>query len=223
MNINTRIHEFLHSNQCEVGDRGPLNNVLKEGQISYIAQQLEQVIYEESYIAKVEEFHKTFNHPITEDLKEITHKRMQLRVNLIKEEFEELKGAFNTLDETLENIEIYEISDKNEIHNLILKSKIEVADALADLMYVLVGTILECGLKDKFDEIFSEVHRSNMSKSCDTLEEADKTKEYYEKLGKLSNIEHDSKTNKYLVYGEDRKTLKSIKYSPAHLLPILLK
>lgn len=41
---------------------------------------------------------------------------------------------------------------------------IEVADALADIHYVLMGTVLEFGLQDKYPEIFREVHRSNMSK-----------------------------------------------------------
>ena len=39
-----------------------------------------------------------------------------------------------------------------------------VADALADLLYVVYGTVDTHGLSDKMPAIFSEVHRSNMSK-----------------------------------------------------------
>lgn len=44
------------------------------------------------------------------------------------------------------------------------KNLIDVADALADQMYILVGTILHHKLDDIFFDIFKEVHRSNMSK-----------------------------------------------------------
>ena len=39
-----------------------------------------------------------------------------------------------------------------------------IAKELTDILYVVYGTILEHGLEDKMDEIFEEVHRSNMSK-----------------------------------------------------------
>ncbi len=40
----------------------------------------------------------------------------------------------------------------------------EVADALGDMLYILCGTILEHGLQDKIEEVFAEIHRSNLSK-----------------------------------------------------------
>lgn len=43
---------------------------------------------------------------------------------------------------------------------------IEIADALADLTYVVIGTAVAHGLT-RFDDIFAEVHRSNMSKLGD--------------------------------------------------------
>ena len=55
----------------------------------------------------------------------------------------------------------------------------QVADALADIQYVLSGCILEFGMADKFKALFDEVHRSNMSKACKTVEEAEATVEYY--------------------------------------------
>lgn len=40
----------------------------------------------------------------------------------------------------------------------------EIADALGDQLYILFGTILKHGLQHKIEEIFDEIHRSNMSK-----------------------------------------------------------
>jgi predicted HAD superfamily Cof-like phosphohydrolase len=41
---------------------------------------------------------------------------------------------------------------------------IEVADALADQLYILLGTMVAHGMVDVIEDIFDEVHRSNMSK-----------------------------------------------------------
>ena len=40
----------------------------------------------------------------------------------------------------------------------------EIADALGDMMYILFGTIVRHGLQNKIEEVFTEIHRSNMSK-----------------------------------------------------------
>lgn len=47
---------------------------------------------------------------------------------------------------------------------------IGVADALTDLMYVLLGTYVSHGMQDYADALFAEVHRSNMSKFADSGE-----------------------------------------------------
>ena len=41
---------------------------------------------------------------------------------------------------------------------------VEISDSLVDLAYILFGTVLEHGLQDKFEAMFEEVQRSNMSK-----------------------------------------------------------
>lgn len=68
----------------------------------------------------------------------ISSGRLALRADLIQEEFAEWLDAHNTGD------------------------LVEVADALADLLYVVYGTAHEYGLP--IDAIFAEVHRSNMTK-----------------------------------------------------------
>jgi predicted HAD superfamily Cof-like phosphohydrolase len=71
---------------------------------------------------------------------------------------------------------------------------VEVADAIADLLYVVYGAALTFGVPA--DEVFSEVHRSNMTKlGADGLP----------------------------IYREDGKVLKGPNYSPPDLLPILAR
>ncbi len=123
--------------------------------------------------------------------------RCRLRINLIQEELNELKVALEQ------------------------KDIVEVADACADLQYVLSGAILEFGLGESFNKLFAEVQRSNMSKACTTQSEAEQTLQYYaERDGTIGVIEPVG--DKFLVYRDhDRKVLKSINYSPADLQSIL--
>ena len=50
---------------------------------------------------------------------------------------------------------------KKEVENNNIE---EISKELADILYAVYGTILEHGLQDKIEEIFEEVHKSNMSK-----------------------------------------------------------
>lgn len=150
-------------------------------------------------LTSVAEFHKTFQHPILDTPQIPSEARSNLRVALIAEELKELEEA---------------IADKNIV---------EIADALCDIQYVLSGAILEFGLKDKFSELFDEVQRSNMSKACKSVEEAEATiKHYFEKDGTESYFKEVD--GLFLVFRKaDDKTLKSINYSPADLKTILEK
>ncbi len=147
----------------------------------------------------VAEFHKTFKHPVLDNPQIPSADRCKLRVALIAEELKELEEA---------------IADNDLV---------EVADALCDIQYVLSGAILEFGMGDKFKTLFDEVQRSNMSKTCATMEEAEATQKHYmEKDGTESYIEESD--GHFLVYRkDDNKTLKSVNYSPADLKSILSK
>jgi predicted HAD superfamily Cof-like phosphohydrolase len=142
-------------------------------------------------------FHSTFDAPILETPQIPNENRCKLRVNLLAEELKELEEAIENKDLT------------------------EIADALCDLQYVLSGAVLEFGLGSKFVELFDEVQRSNMSKACNNLAEAEATVKFYaEKDGTESEIKE--KGGNYLVYRiSDNKVLKSINYSPADLNSIL--
>lgn len=153
---------------------------------------------EPSALSSVGAFHDTFNLPILNDPIIPDAQRCTLRVNLIEEELNELKEAIQNND------------------------LVEVADALCDIQYVLSGAILEFGMADKFKELFDEVQRSNMSKTCKTMEEAEATRKHYlDTKGTESHIKE--KNGEYLVYrNEDSKVLKSVNYSPADIKGILL-
>lgn len=151
---------------------------------------------EPNCLNSVAEFHKTFKHPILAKPLIPDLKRCELRLSLLSEELKEL-------EEGIKNRDI-----------------IEIADALCDLQYVLSGAILEFGLGNKFKELFDEVQRSNMSKACTSLEEAESTVLHYQNQGVACFPEKES--DLYLIYrNEDRKTLKSVNYSPADLKKII--
>lgn len=148
---------------------------------------------------QVAEFHKTFKHPVVDTPAIPDAKRCALRVELISEELKELQEAI----------------DNNDL--------VEVADALCDIQYVLSGAVLEFGLGNKFVELFDEVQRSNMSKACKTMEEAEATVKHY-KENKDTDSYIKEADGLFLVYRkEDDKTLKSVAYSPADLKGILEK
>ncbi len=145
---------------------------------------------------QVAEFHRTFKHPILDTPQIPSQDRCNLRVALIAEELKELEVA------------------------ILEKDIVGVADALADIQYVLSGAVLEFGLGSKFKALFDEVQRSNMSKACNTIEEAEATVKHFEAKGTECYYREDS--GKYLVYRTaDNKTLKSIFYSPADLESIV--
>ena len=92
-------------------------------------------------IKKVEEFHRTYKLGISnKPIAKLENNNHELRYELMKEENEEYLEATKT-------------------NNLI-----EVADALGDMLYILCGTMIEHGMQDIMEEVFDEIHRSNMSK-----------------------------------------------------------
>src|SRR5437016_4648652 len=88
--------------------------------------------------AMVLDFHRRFDvsengHPTI-----VSPETRILRINLIGEEFDEFKDASFS------------------------KDIVQIADSLADLLYVVYGTAVSYGID--LEPIFAEVHRSNMSK-----------------------------------------------------------
>ena len=141
----------------------------------------------------VARFHKTFDMPVLSDPVIPDADRCKLRVNLLREELQELEDA---------------IADNDLV---------EVADALCDIQYVLSGAILEFGMGEMFSDLFAEVQRSNMSKVCESREVAEQTLAFYKEQKDTEGyiVERDGE---YLVYRtSDNKVLKSVNYSPADI------
>ena len=91
-----------------------------------------------SNFSKVGTFMKTFGQEVKTKPSFSTDKINKLRIDLIKEELEELTEAMNN------------------------KDLLEVADALTDILYVTYGAGHAFGLD--LDKCFEEVQSSNMSK-----------------------------------------------------------
>jgi predicted HAD superfamily Cof-like phosphohydrolase len=87
---------------------------------------------------KVLEFHKTYNMPAPLEVGFPAPERVQLRLDLIEEEYKELQDAVAAGD------------------------MVETADALGDLIYVVYGMAIELGIP--LPDVVEEIHRSNMSK-----------------------------------------------------------
>ena len=94
-----------------------------------------------SNFSKVGIFMKTFGQEVKNKPSFSTDKINKLRLDLIKEEFDELKNAI----------------DKKDL--------LEVADALTDILYVTYGAGHAFGID--LDKCFNEVQNSNMSKLDD--------------------------------------------------------
>lgn len=83
-------------------------------------------------------FHVVTDSPVATELTVPPWDRRALRFSLHRQEYEQVQKAL--LDNNL----------------------VEIADGLADLIYVLVGTAIEYGMP--LDRIWDEVQRANMSK-----------------------------------------------------------
>jgi predicted HAD superfamily Cof-like phosphohydrolase len=118
----------------------------------------------------VKEFHEAFGQANGLYVKNLNQDEYELRYRLMAEE----------------NDEYLQACKDNNID--------EIADALGDQLYILCGTILKHGLQHKIQLIFSEIHRSNMSK-----------------------LDADGKP----ILREDGKILKSNRYFPPDIKKIL--
>ena len=99
----------------------------------------------------VKEFHELMemavNAPYTPDL-------LALRQKLINEEVAELNTEINSL--------IYELKKTGTIQK---QTKLQMFKELADLQYVLSGMVVALGIP--MEEVFTRVHKSNLSKLVD--------------------------------------------------------
>lgn len=119
-------------------------------------------------INQVTEFHQVYGLPVLESPTLIPTERFRLRLELIEEELDEFVEA------------------------AVAEDIVGVADALGDLLYVVIGAALEYGIP--LNEVVDEIHRSNLSK----LDENGKP-----------------------IYREDGKVMKGPNFSPPNIGKVL--
>ena len=109
--------------------------------------------------ALVRQFHEVYGLPIVTTGPDISGERMHMRLSLILEETSELVRALYGV-KAYERIQgaIKELQGLDEGE----RDTIEVADALADLTYVVYGMALEAGIN--LPAVLEQVQASNMSK-----------------------------------------------------------
>ncbi len=89
------------------------------------------------------EFNEAFEIPTLDNPGLSNSELIELRIKLLSEEVEEYAEAARAGD------------------------MVEILDALADIGYILAGTIINHGMQNIYDDAFDEVHRSNMAKLVD--------------------------------------------------------
>ena len=142
-----------------------------------------------SFVSEVEQFNQLMNKPNNYEPTIPGKKDWQFVIDFVKEELEEYEQACKNGD------------------------IVEILDALCDIAYVSLGngTMLH-GLKDKIWPAYQEIQASNLSKACQSQEEARLTVEKRSKeQGEPCHWEEVS--DMYIVYRtRDRKVMKSINY-----------
>ncbi len=174
-------------------------------------------------IKQVELFQKTFG-DIVAELGEIPSvEKRKLRLKLIFEELSELAEAYG-LEETMCDIcEGYVTSSWTEFNGnlpFITNGPIdtetfnpeEALDATCDLLVVTYGAACINGHSFIIDEAFDETMRSNMSKICNTLDEAQASVAKYHKEG-VDTEPVKTGENQWTIYNKvTRKILKGINF-----------
>jgi predicted HAD superfamily Cof-like phosphohydrolase len=94
-------------------------------------------------VASLLEFNQAFDIPKLDSPDIGPEEMIELRIKLLREEVEEYAEAARAGD------------------------MVEILDALADIGYILAGTIINHGMQHIYDDAFNEVHRSNMAKLVD--------------------------------------------------------
>jgi hypothetical protein len=186
--LTNQVIDLSMMSKIELGD----DVISKIRELKHEIEHLEQ--YSVPFVDEVEEFNAIMGKPNNYEPTVPERKEWEFVYNFILEELEEYKEA----------------CERGDI--------VEVLDALCDITYVATGngTMLH-GLKDKIWPAYQEVQASNLSKACQTEEEAKATviqrsseqgeECHYEKVG-----------NYFIVYRtRDRKVMKNVNYFKPNL------
>jgi predicted HAD superfamily Cof-like phosphohydrolase len=145
-----------------------IDEMLPQEQVEIFKEELGVLLNELSPFQKVLDFTTTYGQLVADKPSLPSATLRKLRKNLIKEEYQE-----------------YIDGEKNN-------DLVAIADALADMIYIIVGTAITYGIP--LYDVFNEVHDSNMSK-----------------------LDDEGKP----IYREDGKILKGPNYFPPRIKEIL--
>ena len=151
-----------------------------------------------SAIAKVKSFHDLFrfssysldNVNDKSSLDFLSHSLLRLSTKLEHESIRRQKEGDPSLYRA--HLMIEELGEL--IGALARKNEIDLADALADLIYVVIGTAITYDIP--LNEVFNEVHRSNMTKTRSSSDDRMRSKEgNYRPPNIKKAIEHGRRNN----------------------------
>lgn len=193
--IEKEIHEIL-SDYLVVDKKGFYVYKINQHDITDIVNLIiATIIRNYDFLHKVKHFHAVFNHPIKDEPFMNREQGMQ-RYGFIKEELEEYKSAI----------------EANDI--------VGVLDVFIDLIYFILGGVIQHGLSDLLLKGFEEVHDSNMTKACQTESELELTIDKYTENG-VEVYSEKSKGYSIVKRKSDNKILKSVGYKEADLTTIV--
>lgn len=114
------------------------------------------------YQQMVQQFHEKAGSTINHRPTPLNNETAYLRAELIQEEFSEL----------LDSLGVRQIDGMIvDWERTLERNPTEIADAIGDLLYVVLGTAVSCGID--IEPIFEEIHRSNMTKFIDGYKRED--------------------------------------------------
>lgn len=107
----------------------------------------------------VRQFHQTYRLPVATDEPSVDRDRVHMRMALIAEELAELVGAVYgpAAQGTISQAFTAAVAQDTGTRDVV-----EAADALGDLVYVIYGMALECGIP--LPAVLAEIQASNLSK-----------------------------------------------------------
>lgn len=150
----------------EIAERGSMDGQEIKTKLERIVETVGRVTRSDYQRDSVEEFYEGFQQEeyiapkdIPASFENLSADRRVLKMDLIAEEFKELvEAVFGEKSGKILGEAWEQVKEADEKNNDI----VETADATADLKYVILGLEIETGIPSA--EIFTEVHKSNMSK-----------------------------------------------------------
>lgn len=199
-----------------------------------------------NYQKKVEEFQRSSGQPVSDAPRELTKEEYDFRDNLLREEIRELQYAIvdNNRVEILDALcDIKYVNDgtanmvgykqwdkayfdlrdcieggvKEELLSVFYNYDLKDTESIDDINHSCITLTKFFDISvENFKTALDRVHESNMSKFCNDIKTAERTREFYAKQGIDTYIE--PKEKKFIVYRQgDGKVLKSVEYYPVYL------